>query len=178
MSVGLKREHWLVWLATVVLRRVTGSSEVDAEDVLGLLFVLDREFRRRFGRRLLGFRFVKLLGRVHSEEFYGVLSELAEWGIVEYAVDVWVPRVSPGVDRDTAWAIVRSDLDALGGKFVWRTVKPLTWRLDPPPDLLRLLREAGTDVESLAELAEWLAAGKFREAVEIALRSVEEGGAL
>jgi len=174
--MSVKKEHWLEWLA-VEAWYSTRRKDLSAERLLEILFLFDREFKKRFGRRLSDFEFVVWLNGLYSYEFYKTLEGAADVGLIEYVVEVEIPDVPHGGDEDARGALVKHELDRVDVEHVRRIVKPLADVAEPPPDLLRLLEEVDATlgdltaimknvVDSEVELAEALKTTEIGRRVE------------
>jgi len=174
--MSIKKEHWLVWFVTKAWHDVK-RKDLYVEQLLDILFLLNREFKRRFGRRLLDFEFTAWLDGLHSYEFYETLERCADMRLVEYIVSVKLPEAPDCDDEDARAVYVKHELDRVDAKYVLRTVKPLAEAVDPPQDLLRLLEDVGATlgdlVAAVRDLVEYDARGEVKkvlEAVEIGQR--------
>jgi len=165
-STAIRKEHWLVWLAAKAWSS-TWRESPSAGQLLAALFAADREFARRYGRRLLDFEYTAWLNGLYSYEFYEALEEAADAGLVEYEVSVELPE-APGCggDEDCRLAAVQHELSRVDAeeRYVKRTVRPLAEAAEPPPDLLRLLEGVGATLGELELLVE--------KAVEVGVRAV------
>jgi len=108
--MSVKKEQWLVWFV-VKTWYDAGRRGLSAERLLEILFLFDREFKKRFGRRLFDFEFVAWLSGLYSYEFYETLEEAADVGLIEYVVEVEIPDAPYGGDEDVRSALVKHGLD-------------------------------------------------------------------
>jgi len=173
-TMSIKKEHWLIWFASKMWYN-TKHKNLSAERLLEILFLLNREFKRKFGRRLLDFEFSAWLDRLYSYEFYEALEEVADAGLVEYVVEVEIPDAPHDGDEDIRSAFVKHELDRLDVEHVRRIVKPLADAVEPPQDLLLLLEEVGTTLGDLVAIVEGLIKRGVRREVEKVLEATKVG---
>jgi len=161
--VRIKKEHWLIWLAAKTCRVCT------AEQLLSALFTADRKFRRKYGEKLTDFVYTAWLNGLYSYEFYEVLEEAADAGLIEYVVSVKLPE-APGCggDEDCRLAAVQHEMSRVDaeGEYVRRTVKPLVDGIEPPQDLLRLLEGVNATLDDLVAIVKSVASSRLKSALE------------
>jgi len=168
----LKKEYYLTWLVAMALS-TGGKREVDAEDVLGLLYAVNRVVKDNSGINLLNFKFVKLSGKLYSKEFYDVLTDLASWGIIRQRVEARSPQAIRNANSGTTSTRGRHNV-----VVIKRMIKPVPVHLPVPLEVRKqdwLLEASGLDLWNvIAELAK----GRFRDVVKSALRDAKEGDTL
>jgi len=171
--MNVKKEHWLIWFVAKAWRSIKRRSST-AEQLLDVLFAVDREFVKRYGRKLLDFVYVVQFDGLYSYEFYKALEEAADMELVEYVVTVKLPSApSCGDDEDCRLAVIQHEMSRVERRYVKRIVRPLAEAVEPPDDLLHLLKEVG--LNDLMMIVKDVIESNLRRRVKSVLKTVEIG---
>ncbi len=165
ISREVRKEHWIIWYVAKVWEKVDRETARDREaSVEGIpltaldkiLFVLNREFLDRFGKKLLDLDFVLWHAGPYSHKLEDIIEESVDLGIVEYEIVVKVPDAPFDVDPEYAAVIIDHQLSEVEAprKYVKIRVIPVKERINMPRDLEELLRSVNMTLDEFEQFVE------------------------
>jgi len=169
------KDHWVLWRTVKALyeaelgrldRRV--DSGVSVLHVDKALYLVCRDFYRRYREKLLSGDFIMYHYGPYYDKLEDLLCECERLGLIEYIVEVYLPEApSPDiVDIDYAVQIAESQIKEIVKTYYEKRVKPLRDNVEVPPDLDEVLHRAGCsrrDLEALIEEKARVVAGSRAE---------------
>ena len=150
---GVNKEHWVIWFVAKWWYEHE-KGELTLTRLNKLLFILNREFKAKFGKPLLDLEFFMYFYGPYSVDLEDILNDSADRGLIDYVVEVKIPHAPRDLDEDYAYAIIKHQLDEVDapGKYVRKIVRPKAGAVEIPQDLEKLLKEIGITESELKEM--------------------------
>lgn len=149
----INKEHWVIWFVAKWWYEHK-KGELTVTRLNKLLFILNREFKAKFGKPLLDLEFFMYFYGPYSVDLEDILNDSADRGLIDYVVEVKIPYAPRDLDEDYAYAIIKHQLDEVDapGKYVKKIIRPKADVVEIPRDLEKLLKEVGITESELKEM--------------------------